>query len=307
MAEMGPSEYARKYWDTEVPIINDENEIVRYEKVEFNKYRLYGGETGKNPVPPPGKVEFREAAYNYFGKFLQKEKPIRLVVRNVWGGRNEFLVSTLKTFNRMMGRAVQAFSGKGSPEDVQLTLQLAARCGVAPKGLQNYCDEKVDTYSRLGLDCNGFVGNYLMYKSDKVKWTPEGTGKNLNDTGIALIVKASAEKAITEVDDMFKPRIFIIARVDGKGEVINQYSGGQVAHIVITEAQCWGKREVWPPVPKEYLNGRYMWYSTVESTPGAGLSLGMYAVLKMEKNGVAFLYRDHVKSFMTAKIFPVIL
>ena len=306
MAEMGPGEYARKYWDTQVPIINDNNEIVRYEKVEFNKYRLFSGATAKPPVPPPGKEEFSQAAKKYAYRLIDMEKPVKLVVRNVWGGKHELIVSTKETFNKVVVRAVQAFSGKGSPEDVQLTLQLAARCGVATKGLQQYCDERVDDYARLGLDCNGFVGNYLMYKSDNVKWTLEGPGKSWNDTGIATIVgTCTSKRAITDVDDMFNARVFIIARIDSKGNVINQFSGGQVAHIVITEAQCWGKREVWPPVPKEYLKGRYMWYSTVESTPGVGLSLGMYAILKMDNNGAALLYRDNVKTFMNAKIFPI--
>lgn len=48
MATMEPVEYARKYWGLEVPIINDNNELVRYEKVNFNKYRLYQG-WGKMP------------------------------------------------------------------------------------------------------------------------------------------------------------------------------------------------------------------------------------------------------------------
>jgi hypothetical protein len=310
MAEMGPSEYARKYWDTEVPIINDDNEILRYEKVEFNKYRLYGGEAAKPPVPPPGKVEFREAAYKYFSKFLVKEKFIRLVVKNVWGGRNEFMVSTLKTFNRIMGRAVQAFSGKGSPEDVQLTLQLAARCGVATKGLQQYCDEKVDTYSRLGLDCNGFVGNYLRYRDSSYKWSDASPkGKITSTTMIRDLLQILGTKPITNVDDMMNSRIFVMGLVDNTGTVINQLdSNGRPGHIVITESVSWGKRAVYPPVPKEYLipNERYLHYSTLEATPGVGLSPGVYAILNMTKSGVATVFRGNVNSTMRVKIYPMI-
>jgi hypothetical protein len=36
-------EYARKYWDLEFPIINDDNEIVSYDRVRFGKYGCIRG------------------------------------------------------------------------------------------------------------------------------------------------------------------------------------------------------------------------------------------------------------------------
>lgn len=47
------------------------------------------------------------------------------------------------------------FMGKGSVADLQLTLRLVQRYGLEKPGdLQQYAD------ANLGLDCNGFVGNY---------------------------------------------------------------------------------------------------------------------------------------------------
>jgi hypothetical protein len=50
------------------------------------------------------------------------------------------------------------YNGKGSPEAIAQTLRLANVCGLVEgtrDALQRYCDKYI------GLDCNGFVGNYL--------------------------------------------------------------------------------------------------------------------------------------------------
>jgi hypothetical protein len=310
MATMGPYEYARKYWEMEVPIINDDNEIVRYEKVDFNKYRLHLG--WSQNIFPPGHKEFVSAVNTYANGLFKKGKRLELRVKTIWGNIHYLSPESYNdlVYQRVLWRSVLAFSGKGSPEDVQLTLQLAARCGVAKKGLQQYCDEKVDTYSRLGLDCNGFVGNYLCYRDSANAWNPFGlkppTFKIHGETGIRDMVTQLGTQPVKNVDDMFTPRIHVLGMVDSTGTVINQFdSNGGVGHVMITEATCWGKREVWPPIPKEYLNGRYMWYSGVEATPAVGLSPVMYAILKITNNGVATVWREKVKSLLNVKIYPV--
>lgn len=318
MAEMGPREYANNYWEMDIPIINDDNNFVKNEKVQFNKYRLHMG-WGSNPVVyPPGLMNFLNVIDTYAAKLFRQEKPIFLMVKNVWGENNYIYISTMNEFKKMHPRAAAAFSGKGSPEDVQLTLQLAARCGLAPDGLQKYCDETVDSYARLGLDCNGFVGNYLMYRNSNTKWslTPPKT-KIDSTTMIRDMLTNLGTKLITNVDDMMNHRIFVMGLVDSAGTVINQLdSNGRPGHVVITEPVSWGKRPVYPPVPKEYLipDARYLHYSTIESTPGVGLSAGVYAILNMTKSGVATVFRGNIaeafpninKYTMNVKIYPMI-
>jgi hypothetical protein len=54
-------------------------------------------------------------------------------------------------------RLYDAYTGKGSPEDIALTLRLAVRFGLVAAdttSLQNYCDKYI------GLDCSAFVCNY---------------------------------------------------------------------------------------------------------------------------------------------------
>src|SRR5687768_8688892 len=133
MATIGPMEYARHYWGLEVPIMNEDNEIVRYEKVKFGKYRLYQGwDPKKGAQPPPGLREFQSALYSYATRLFQQGKRLELIVKNVWGETTYItLTSTTETtYRRVLWRSSLPFSGKGSPEDVQLTLQLVARSGV---------------------------------------------------------------------------------------------------------------------------------------------------------------------------------
>lgn len=55
---------------------------------------------------------------------------------------------------------LNAAMGKGSPRDYELALEWAAASGKVPNptqaAIQAFCDE------RLGIDCSGFVTNYLV-------------------------------------------------------------------------------------------------------------------------------------------------
>jgi hypothetical protein len=296
MAEMGPREYASKYWEMKVPILNDDNELVRWEDVNFNKYRLHMGWLTDPVVFPPGHSEFLSALQTYATRLFKQNKPLLLRVKNVWGEPHYISISTIEELKKRWYKATAAFSGKGSPEDVQLTLQLAARCGLAPDGLQAYCDKKVDTYARLGLDCNGFVGNYLHYRSDARKWSWDAPKPAPGpDTGINDLITHFGAKPVTNVEEMRNSRIFLIGLVDpATNLIINQFSStGGVGHIIITEAINWGTKAVYPPVPQRYLNGRYMHYSTVESTPTVGLSPSIYGILNINNNSVATVWRNY--------------
>jgi hypothetical protein len=134
---------------------------------------------------------------------------------------------------RTMARYV--FSGKGSPEACQIVLQLAGQWGLAPDGLQKYADQA------LGLDCNGFVGNYLWHEKRGNPWTDLGVGNH--DLGPdAFIDELCKGKGLTKWDDIHPSQMYVLGMVDSSGQVMR---GGPAAnegdsapppgHIVITE------------------------------------------------------------------------
>ena len=63
-------------------------------------------------------------------------------------------------FNANKDRIRSAAMGKGAPQDYELALEWAVRSNKIPtvnqSTLQTYCDD------RLGIDCSGFVTNYLV-------------------------------------------------------------------------------------------------------------------------------------------------
>jgi hypothetical protein len=299
--------YARKYWGLEVPIIDENNQVTRYEKVDFNKYRMHQG--WKDNIFPPGQEAFVGAVHDYSSRLYRQGKMLQVMVRNIWDTAIVLQPEKYgdKLFHSIVTRAVAAFSGKGSPEDVQLTLQLAARCGVANKGLQKYCDEMVDTYARLGLDCNGFVGNYLCYRDPGFAWnfsTIDAKPRIHGNMLIGDICNKLTTKEVKNVDEMQIPRIYVLGMVDGNGTVVDGGWGPNVGHIMVTQAHHWGYSPL-STGPKEYKGKEYLLYSGVEATPTVGLTDFKYSILNIDKNGIATVWRDKAFGKIPVRIYPV--
>ena len=124
------------------------------------------------------------------------------------------------------------FAGKGSPEACQAVLQLANSWGLAPD-VQAYAD------SALGLDCNGFVGNYLWHIQNGHPWTNLGAG-NL-DLGPDSPIRTGyfdhyQRHLLDRWESLDTSKMYIMMEVGTDGVVINGGSGAADAgHIVITE------------------------------------------------------------------------
>src|SRR5258708_6877538 len=72
-----------------------------------------------------------------------------------------------------------AFEGKGSPEDRQVGAQWAVLRKRATKAnLPQYCQ------AHMGLDCPGFVGNYLWYVRGRRTWPDSMPGENDGPNGM---------------------------------------------------------------------------------------------------------------------------
>src|SRR5215831_8549909 len=131
---MSAVRYAERYWGLDVPFSDGP---VR---VNVHKYRLRD--------PDPEKDNLLSAVKEHFKKNQKSDPGWKLRV-TVNGETADF--ASVADITR---RLINPFFGKGSPEDCQIVLQLAALLRNKRKNeLQDYCDRF------LGLDCNGFVGN----------------------------------------------------------------------------------------------------------------------------------------------------
>lgn len=121
-------------------------------------------------------------------------------------------------------RIKTAAMGKGAPEDYALALEWAVRSGKIP----NVTQASIQTYfdDHLGIDCSGFVTNYLVAAGKKAY-----SAHTVRNTSAASYFKASSA-----VNDSFQVR---------QGDLLVWMTGNSVktnpGHIAVVEsyvAQC---------------------------------------------------------------------
>lgn len=146
---------------------------------------------------------------------------------------NKDMNKTGSTFREMQWglMAQYVFAGKGSPETCQIVLQLAQHWGLAKKGeLQKYAN------TCMGLDCNGFVGNYLWHVKRGVPWYQIGVANQEAGPDSQIDGYFNTSKLLSKWSDIQLGVGYIMGQVDGNGQIIK--GGGSVAdagHLVITE------------------------------------------------------------------------
>lgn len=133
-----------------------------------------------------------------------------------------------RVFKDWPALAHYTFLGKGSPEHCQIVLQLANHWGLAPN-LQKYADDN------LGLDCNGFVGNYLWHSKNGNPWT--NLGVRNQDAGPDAWISGyfGTRKLLNSWEDIDTSRSYIFGLVDKSGDIIDGGSTSAIGHIAITE------------------------------------------------------------------------
>ena len=95
-------------------------------------------------------------------------------------------------FRRMLSAP---FSGKGAPQHCQLVLQLVHHFALATN-LQEYAE------NNLGLDCNGFVGNFLWHEWRTNGWTDPGLNAARIDDADRLVDRDCAIAGRIEHGDL---------------------------------------------------------------------------------------------------------
>jgi hypothetical protein len=161
-------------------------------------------------------------------------------------------------------------------------LQLADHWKLAPDGLQKYADKS------LGLDCNGFAGNYLWHIRHTHRWSSRGVG-NL-DLGPDAWISGyfDGKRLLPRWEDISPERSYIMGKVDGSGNIIRGGPSSPLdGHIVITEP---GRFR-----PANVAARSAVW--AVESTAGhyPGLWESWYSCLRVDSTSrVSTIYREQM-------------
>lgn len=294
---MSPSGYKARYEQLQVPLANGCTIGIR-----VNRYRLKG---------LPGH-DVDEAAWQAFHRTLIKNhvdmelrvdpgaRSFRVLNRNrdsSFAVTEQTVTGTEKVdadfFKKLAGMARYCFLGKGAPEHCQLVLQLVDHWKLAPSGLQAYADKA------LGLDCNGFVGNYLWHVNRQQNWNSLGLAKGQEGPDVSIDGYFDHRKAIHRWEDMNPERSYIMGMVDPSGRVVPGGSAKNAGHIVITQ----------PGGLRSASNGQGPMLLAVESTAShePGLCESWYRLLSVSRSGIFKFNREAMSNHQIVdfKIAPV--
>ncbi|HYZ87648.1 MAG TPA: hypothetical protein VE621_24745, partial [Bryobacteraceae bacterium] len=214
---MTPREFAAKYTSMDVYIIpsdapkddprmdpdNAELPPGKWETTNVSRYRL-GLNNG-----------YKDDFWRVVASKFYKGGAIQVVVKNIDG---TIETRVYRSDKEIALAATSAFWGKGTPEEVQITLQLRYRFQKTTFKLADF----VKAYF-IGLDCNGFVGNYIWRVWNNNDWyrTSEvPLGPNVQIT--TLMQKAGTP--VTKLEDLVADRngIYIMALTIGNGTILEK-------------------------------------------------------------------------------------
>lgn len=284
---MTPLEFAEQYWNLEVYIVPPEagddavpasgenlavSSLGTWRRTRVATYRL-----GKHPN------DYGSQLWSDVRKHVDEpgKEAITVLIKNIHGNLET------KTFLRPQELGfpcTAAFWGKGSPEECQLTLQLRYRFQHAKLGLDDFTK-----LAFIGLDCNGFVGNYIQRAHQGNHWLRRSSSDPGPSTSIPELMKCGTP--VKTFDDLSRnpADIYLLARTDASGQVFNR-SGDDVGHIMITNPNSMGQ------------SGKEITVDVVESTGGVGLVKSEYRILKVDSSGVFRVYRGAKQSEMNVRI-----
>ena len=219
-----PQEFADKYLTMSVYIYPPEaggpdNSALApsgWQEVRVANYRL-------------GSSAYRERFWRDIASRVKEKTDVKLIT--ISGARVE---ETL-TLNQLFNHFRHPWVGKGSPEQVQIAIQLLYRYHTAHTSLSAFLASDF-----LGLDCNGFVGNYYQRVMKGVDWRDQN---NLKDPGpttfIEGLYKLGGKGAeIKKLDELQASEIYVLAECDPATAVIAdpvQGQDGTYGHVMLTE------------------------------------------------------------------------
>lgn len=158
---ISPVDFLRKYQNLRVEVVADDKEKMFCGKIEYN-------------------ICLRNYFMMNWTPGTEERKDFNVVTKGIRGDR---------WFQENKNRILNAAMGKGAPRDYELALEWAVRAKkikeVNQNTIQKYCDD------HLGIDCSGFVTNYLIaskkmsYTDNAVRNTSAASyynpGKSVND------------------------------------------------------------------------------------------------------------------------------
>jgi hypothetical protein len=204
------------------------------------------------------------------------------------------------------------FVGKGAPEHCQLVLQLIQHLGLGTDP-QKYADDN------LGLDCNGWTGNYIRHGLGSADWQDHGIGsKSINpETLVGEFLSKNQLRRVMNWTDMNPGTPYVLVRTDPSGQVITTNSGADIGHVLITDlapsaltmsattpihiVEATGTHNPPPDSTRDFGGGLVTSDYTLKQEKNKGKNTAFFEI---DRGGAAY-YKHSVLYFSIAGISPV--
>jgi hypothetical protein len=225
MTSMTPLAFAKKYLD-----------------LECYMYPLEKGDgadgAGPGNVSEEGWRPLKVARYRlgkstWRGQFWQEiasrlTGPTVVTIKTIADEKREFTLTPQQLGNHFQ----YPFIGKGSPEQAQLAIQLVYRYHRATFTPEEFVDKDF-----IGLDCNGFVGNYIQRVVQNIPWLD---AKNDEDPGpttlIGPLLKWQGKGSqVQNLEDLHADETYLFGFCASNGAIYDPGKDADFGHIMITE------------------------------------------------------------------------
>ncbi len=126
------------------------------------------------------------------------------------------------------------FVGKGSPEQAQIAIQLVYRFRKTVFTPEQFVDKDF-----IGLDCNGFVGNYIQRVRQGLTWRQADTDKDPGPTTLMedMFRGQGKHAAIHELKSLRFADTYLFVMCTKEGHILqpSKEHPGSYGHVMITE------------------------------------------------------------------------
>ncbi len=225
MARMTPLEFAQRYLALDTYIF---------------KQTLPANTPTPSYVPPIGwnqlRVDnYRLGASQWDDKFWNENisanfrDPVTVCVKTIWGDVVEHTFTKASSARRHFHAP---FVGKGTPEQAQIAIQLVYRFRPVTTSLAEFVARNF-----IGLDCNGFVGNYIQRVVQEQDWLTADNDRDPGPTTFIDDLVRNQGTVLKSIEDIGADGTYVLGwcRPDGSIRDPSREHPTDYGHIMISE------------------------------------------------------------------------